>query len=185
MNDLLQQLSLLKPQLIQAVTLLNKTSGKLAIPIFWEILGKWPSARHLSNAALPGLVSILQRIGTQTVRAKRLIALSAAYLSDPPSVYDPRPPRGFMGSPTHRNSNKRVGPYALDSYRIFCTVYEDPTSQEWKQVQPTDKQLSLYLKWKWAAEEHKQWCPVEGVVGEVTPPYILSLIEELEHKLSP
>lgn len=64
-----------------------------------------------------------------------------------------------MGSPTHRNSNKRtsylisspishlpgVGPYALDSYRIFCTVYDDPTSQEWKQVQPTDKQLSLYL----------------------------------------
>lgn len=32
------------------------------------------------------------------------------------------------------------GPYALDSYRIFCGGAE-----EWKRVRPTDKELTKYL----------------------------------------
>lgn len=77
--DLYQQLSLLKPNLVQgkvgyllvcqlhnsllcseavasdpwkllvAVTLLNKTTGKVAIPIFWELMKKWPSPWAMSQ----------------------------------------------------------------------------------------------------------------------------------------
>jgi len=32
-----------------AVTLLNKTTGKLAIPVFWTIVEKWPTPLHLSQ----------------------------------------------------------------------------------------------------------------------------------------
>jgi len=50
----------LKPLLIQervaydpwkvliAVTLLNKTAGKLAIPVFWRIMKRWPTALDLA-----------------------------------------------------------------------------------------------------------------------------------------
>jgi methyl-CpG-binding domain protein 4 len=36
-------------KLLISVTLLNKTSGKLAIPIFWEILDRWPTPLALSQ----------------------------------------------------------------------------------------------------------------------------------------
>jgi methyl-CpG-binding domain protein 4 len=32
-----------------AVTLLNKTTGKLAIPVFWKIVDKWPTPLDLAN----------------------------------------------------------------------------------------------------------------------------------------
>lgn len=36
-------------QLLVAVTLLNKTTAKVALPVFWQILEKWPSAYALSE----------------------------------------------------------------------------------------------------------------------------------------
>ncbi|PPQ72028.1 hypothetical protein CVT24_008080 [Panaeolus cyanescens] len=184
--------------MLVAVTLLNKTSGKLALPIFWEIISKWPTALHLSKATIPELVCILRRIGMQTVRAKRLVALSSAYLADPPSVYDPRPSRDFNSPPRTQTFEKGdtscltsspishlpgVGRYALDSYRIFCMSHDDPKSGEWKKAQPSDKQLALYLKWKWAVDEHMQWHPTNGATGPIDADYTHALIEELEDKL--
>jgi hypothetical protein len=48
-----------------------------------------------------------------------------------------------------------MGPYALDSYRIF---YRDRLREindhepEWKRVLPLDKDLKPYLKWRWAQD---------------------------------
>jgi len=39
-------------KLLMAVTLLNKTTGKLAIPVFWDILAKWPTPWALSQGTL-------------------------------------------------------------------------------------------------------------------------------------
>jgi methyl-CpG-binding domain protein 4 len=36
-------------KLLVAVTLLNKTTGKAAIPVFWSLLEKWPSPLAMSN----------------------------------------------------------------------------------------------------------------------------------------
>lgn len=78
MQELLEQLVKLKPLLIQgihivsfssyyhlyhflervaddpwkvlvAVTLLNKTAGKVAIPVFWRIIERWPTPLDLSQ----------------------------------------------------------------------------------------------------------------------------------------
>ncbi|KIK98139.1 hypothetical protein PAXRUDRAFT_134817 [Paxillus rubicundulus Ve08.2h10] len=74
-----------------------------------------------------------------------------------------------------------VGPYALDSFRIFCKSAsgEDAMKDEWKRVMPSDKEL----RWKWAAEEGKIWYPQGiGVVGDVDLPYLVTLVDELaEH----
>lgn len=164
------------------VTLLNKTAGRLAIPTFWRILAKWPTPLELSKGEGVGsfdhlwfhiwfhladeeeLVSTIRHLGTQTIRAKRLITLSRSYMQEPPSAYDLRPSeRASLFSPNKKGSrffekSKKItypatpishlpgtGPYALDSYRIFCTIHDDPTCQEWKLVMPTDKELIRYL----------------------------------------
>ncbi|SJL05768.1 uncharacterized protein ARMOST_09104 [Armillaria ostoyae] len=182
-------------KLIVAVTLLNKTSGKLAIPVFWELVDRWPTALSLSQASDEDLVSLIRPLGTQTVRAKRLIEMSKSYLLDPPSAYDVRRSKpaplsssaslaSGQGSPAKRKKYPPTpishlpgtGRYALDSYRIFCTGYENPSSQEWKAVVPTDKKLVQYVKWKWAVEECKEWTC--GITSAATPTYLRSLISE-------
>jgi methyl-CpG-binding domain protein 4 len=40
-----------------------------------------------------------------------------------------------------------MGIYALDSWRMFCAG-ED----EWRNVQPTDKELQAWMRWRWARE---------------------------------
>lgn len=152
-----------------AVTLLNKTAGKLAIPVFWAIMAAWPTAWALSqgtsriclhgtllitNHSAPEseLVALIRPLGTQNIRAKRLISLSRTYLQDPPSLRDERPSRA-VGTPISARKREKypptpishlpgAGTYALDSYRIFCT---GPESQEWKDVNPSDKELIKYL----------------------------------------
>lgn len=106
------------------------------------------------------LIDTIQRLGTQNIRAKRLILLSRAYLQDPPSLYDLRPSKPGVVTLQPLKSTKRLkarypptpishlpgtGPYALDSYRIFCTLHHDPSSNEWKNVTPTDKELIRFL----------------------------------------
>ncbi|KAJ7727839.1 DNA glycosylase [Mycena maculata] len=199
LDQLTERLMQLKPTLIQevvsddpwkllvAVTLLNKTAGKLAIPVFWDILATWPTAWALSQAAEPDLVAFILPLGTQNVRAKRLIDLSRAYLLDPPSRRDERPSRA-VGPPMSPRKRAKYPPtaishlpgagvYALDSYRVFCS---GPFSEEWKDVAPSDKELIRYLKWKWAALENKQWAPETGPLRTADIPYLKNLISELE-----
>ncbi|TFK76970.1 DNA glycosylase [Pluteus cervinus] len=159
---LYRQLLAVKPRLIQeivaddpwklliAVTLLNKTCGTLAIPAFWNILSHWPTPWHLASADVEELSSHIQHLGLQNVRARRLTQLSEIYMQDPPSVYDRRTSRVSASSngkypATPISHLPGAGRYALDSYRIFCTAHQDPGSEEWKSVLPTDKELICYL----------------------------------------
>ncbi|KAJ6604788.1 DNA glycosylase [Mycena vulgaris] len=199
MDHLNERLMQLKPSLIQetvaddpwkllvAITLLNKTSGKLAIPVFWSIMATWPNAWALSQASESDLVALIRPLGTQNIRAKRLISLSRAYLQDPPSHRDERPSRA-VGAPISPRKREKypptpishlpgAGAYALDSYRIVCL---GPGSEEWKDVNPSDKELIRYLKWKWAAIENKQWAPGTGVGCTADLSYIQALVSELE-----
>ena len=91
------------------------------------------------------------------MRTQRLVDISQTFIADPPSPDRPRPSRGKTTVLVHSSDGRPVvrqvqypptpvshvpgcGPYALDSYRIFCTPGE-----EWKHVRPTDKELVKYL----------------------------------------
>nr|GAT51328.1 predicted protein [Mycena chlorophos] len=216
LSDIRSTLKPLKPLLIQetvrddpwkvliAVTLLNKTAGALAIPVFWKLVEQWPTPFALSQGAFhirpplsttltdlaadePFLVSLLTPLGTQNRRAARLIALSRNYLLDPPSPHDVRRSRasGPLLSPRKREKYPDTpishlpgaGAYALDSYRIFCaSAGED----EWRNVQPADKELRKYLRWRWAFELGRRWDPVVGDLGPVDEEYVEWLVKELE-----
>ncbi|KAH8108665.1 DNA glycosylase [Phellopilus nigrolimitatus] len=175
-------------KLLVAVMLLNKTAGKNSIPIFWEIVERWPTPENLSQADVDELRVMIQPLGLQSLRAKRLISLSSAYLADPPRhdrLHTSRAKIEFVQLDLQTQRPKFVhtleyprtpvshlpgcGPYALDSYRIFCMPDE-----EWKKVMPTDKELIRYIKWKWAFEGCR-WEPVNGLVAPLDSDYLEAL----------
>ena len=145
-----------------AVRLLNVTTGKAAIPVFCKIISRWPTPQDLVRGGLchrvyliyqtdikvpapqDELVELLRPLGLYNKRARWLKDVSERFLEDQevPS-----------GSLTSILSDERivpaaprlhypgVGPYALDSLRIFCSGDKDA----WKYVMPRDKELVRYL----------------------------------------
>lgn len=143
-------------KLLAAVMLLNMTTGRQAIPIFWRLMDRWPTPECMSCgeqtyvslshlvltpylASEDDLRALLQPLGLAKKRARRLIDLSAQYLQDPPSTDHPHKSRNYR-VPTPVSHLPGCGPYALDSYRIFCGPLD-----EWKRVRPSDKELIRYL----------------------------------------
>ncbi|KZT21156.1 DNA glycosylase [Neolentinus lepideus HHB14362 ss-1] len=190
-------------KLLVATMFLNKTSGRYAIPVFWEVVKRWPTPHALSSANETELIELIKPLGLQRQRAKRLIQLSSVYINNPPSpnlLYRSKSPskRVSAARSTHsvfapvpldpleeRSQTVRyastpishlpgAGPYALDSYRIFCAGRD-----EWKNVRPSDKELIKYLRWKWAVTSFDLWDPDRGVVRKIELSEMQSLIAEL------
>jgi methyl-CpG-binding domain protein 4 len=160
--------------LVVQVILWNQTHGTAARPVLFHILGLYPTPFHLSEASLLDLTEIIQPLGLQNIRARRLIALGEAWIAAPPckerryrKLHYPTRGCGINVKPgeileldDHREGWEiahlpGMGPYALDSYRMF---YRDRLrgvtsgEPEWKRVLPKDKDLKPYLKWRWAKE---------------------------------
>ena len=155
---------------LQAI-LWNQTTGKQARPVFERLIALYPSPMSLANASLSELTSLLHPIGLHNIRAARCIALGKRWCELPPAA-----DKQYVRKKYHLQSNGEepgweiahlpgVGPYALDSYRIF---HRDKLrglaknwlgegaapgfEPEWKRVVPTDKELRAYLKWMWMKE---------------------------------
>ncbi|ETW78462.1 hypothetical protein HETIRDRAFT_241856, partial [Heterobasidion irregulare TC 32-1] len=189
-------------RMLVAVTLLNKTAGTHALPIFWHLMDKWPSPSALARADVTEVVDAIRSLGLQATRGARLVAMSRAYLfRAPPAAVAPEPARAVCRSKYYpvdaperpsesapgkqqRRARRPITPisglpgsgqYAEDSYRIFCAG-ED----EWRRVVPKDKELVRFIKWRWAVEGQR-WSP-DGdgrANGPATQDYLEALIQEL------
>uniref|UniRef100_A0A8C3P3S8 Methyl-CpG-binding domain protein 4 n=1 Tax=Cyanoderma ruficeps TaxID=181631 RepID=A0A8C3P3S8_9PASS len=118
-------------KLLIATIFLNKTSGKMAIPVLWEFLKKYPSPEVARTADWKEMSELLKPLGLYELRAKTIIRFSGEYLS---KAW--RYPIELHG----------IGKYGNDSYRIFCV-------NEWKEVQPQDHKLNVYHTWLWENRE--------------------------------
>ncbi|KAM9533665.1 methyl-CpG-binding domain protein 4 isoform 1-T1 [Guaruba guarouba] len=114
-------------KLLIATIFLNKTSGKMAIPVLWEFLKKYPSPEITRTADWKEMSELLRPLGLYELRAKTIIKFSDEYLSKQWKY-----PIELHG----------IGKYGNDSYRIFCV-------NEWKEVQPQDHKLNVYHTWLW------------------------------------
>ncbi|XP_042679707.1 methyl-CpG-binding domain protein 4 [Centrocercus urophasianus] len=114
-------------KLLIATIFLNKTSGKMAIPVLWEFLRKYPSPEVARTADWKEMSELLRPLGLYALRAKTIIKFSDEYLHKQWKY-----PIELHG----------IGKYGNDSYRIFCV-------NEWKEVQPQDHKLSVYHTWLW------------------------------------
>ncbi|KFQ48182.1 Methyl-CpG-binding domain protein 4, partial [Nestor notabilis] len=114
-------------KLLIATIFLNKTSGKMAIPVLWKFLKKYPSPEITRTADWKEMSELLKPLGLYELRAKTIIKFSDEYLSKQWKY-----PIELHG----------IGKYGNDSYRIFCV-------NEWKEVQPQDHKLNVYHTWLW------------------------------------
>ncbi|KAL1750087.1 DNA glycosylase [Schizophyllum commune] len=179
-----------------ATIFLNVTHGTQSIPIVHALLEIWDTPEKMAEASPDEIYPCIRHLGLGHSRSKRVVDLSRAWIVRPPNLDDevdllhlsadaPLPTQSTDLKP-QKSSDLRtysitdisrlpgVGRYALDSFRIFCT-----TSDEWKSVRPTDKELVRYLAWKWAYHEHRRWHPERGPMGYADAAYIERLITNL------
>ena len=129
-------------QLIVATILLNKTTGRAAIPTLYQLLETYPTAEALASAPYEDILQIIAQLGLQNSRSSRLIDLGKVWTLDPPTKHRrhrtlnyPKPGDGSdilpneVAGPEDKDPRRGaweiahlpgVGEYATDSWRIFC-----------------------------------------------------------------
>ena len=162
--------------LIQAI-LWNQTGGKAARPVLETLLETYPDPSALAVAPLSDLTDLLYPIGLHNQRAARLIKLAQVWLEAPPCKERRYVRRDYPNKGDGKGAKQGellgeddemegwevahlpgMGPYALDSYRIFyrdrLRGVEDSegVEPEWKRVRAGDKDLKAWLIWRWAKE---------------------------------
>ncbi|ESZ96254.1 hypothetical protein SBOR_3309 [Sclerotinia borealis F-4128] len=191
-------------RLLIAVTFLNRTHGKHAIPVFYTLMEHYPTPKSLVDASKEDIVSVIRHLGLQNQRAATYQAYAKIFCENPPvkykryAVHD-YPIQGLGRDvkksevlPEESEEDPRTaweighmtqGPYALDSWRIFCRDIllgkaqgwngegngEEGFQPEWMRVVPEDKELRAFLRWMWLKEGFA-WDPFTGekeVAGEV------------------
>ena len=125
-------------RLLLAVIFLNKTRGHVALPVFYELMERYPTPADLAAAKLDDVVEIIQCLGLQNQRAATCINLAKAWLERPPErgkryrvLHYPRKGDGrdIKSGEIIDEDDERVGweigqlpgvgAYAIDSWRIF------------------------------------------------------------------
>ncbi|EGD99452.1 hypothetical protein TESG_06887 [Trichophyton tonsurans CBS 112818] len=180
-------------RLLIATIFLNRTRGEVAIPVICSLFEHYPTIESLANANFDELVPLIQRLGLQNSRARKCIALAKAWIANAPQsgkryrkLHYPNKSDGLdiECGETVTDDDPRVawevghlpgiGPYAIDSWRIFCrdklrglaTDWNgadalEGFSPEWKSVLPKDKELCAYLAWMWL-KDGWLWDPQTG-----------------------
>ncbi|KAK2755577.1 hypothetical protein FQN54_006517 [Arachnomyces sp. PD_36] len=171
-------------RLLVGTIFLNRTKGHVAIPVMKEFFKLYPTVESVAEADLKDIAGIFQPLGLHNQRASKLINLAKTWLSQPPEggrryrkVDYPKKKDGrdIMADECLGDDDPRVaweiahlpgiGPYGIDSWRIFCrdelrglaTDHKgagaaDGFKPEWKSVLPQDKELRAYISWLWLKE---------------------------------
>ncbi len=194
-------------RLLIAVTFLIRTHGKHAIPVFFELMEKYPTPESLVAADLEEIVPIIRHLGLQNQRSNTYQMYAKIWLDNPPTKGKRYPVRGYPNPESARDVKKgeildddderhaweighmTQGPYAIDSWRIFCRDRlrgeadswngegrREGFQPEWMRVLPQDKELRVYLRWMWLKEGF-EWDPFSGEKEVARPELMRAAIE--------
>ncbi|KAI1328281.1 DNA glycosylase [Xylariaceae sp. FL0255] len=182
-------------RLLIAVTFLIRTPGLAAIPTFRQLMARYPTPQDLASAETDEIEATIRHLGLSVVRAATIQKYARIWLKNPPTKgrrYGVKnyPARGDGGDvrvgeilgdddEDSRGAAWEIGhltqgPYAIDSWRIFCRDVlrgvatdwkgggrEGEFQPEWMRVKPRDKELRACLRWMWM-QEGWEWDPVTG-----------------------
>ncbi|KAL2178668.1 uncharacterized protein P884DRAFT_276565 [Thermothelomyces heterothallicus CBS 202.75] len=201
-------------RLLIAVTFLIRTTGRAAIPVFWQLMERFPTAEALAAADPAEVTALIRPLGLSAVRCAAIQNYARRWLERPPTrnvrygvknyprpgdarhvrageefgpeddgadMLDSRQPADAAADARDRAvgcaweiGHLTQGPYALDSWRIFCRDVLlgrschwtgkgcPPEFQpEWMRVLPRDKELRACLRWMWMREGW-EWDPLTG-----------------------
>ncbi|EPE28068.1 DNA-glycosylase [Glarea lozoyensis ATCC 20868] len=125
-------------RLLIAVTFLNRTRGKQAIPVFFSLVEKYPTPSALAGANREDIVDIIKHLGLQNQRAATYQQYAKQWIEESPVKGKRYAVKGYPEYADGRDvkrgevlgeGDQRVGweighmtqgPYAIDSWRIFC-----------------------------------------------------------------
>ncbi|KAF1355480.1 DNA glycosylase, partial [Delphinella strobiligena] len=134
-------------QMLCAVLFLNKTNGHVAKDTILQVIEKWPTPEALAKADRDVLLGMVEGLGLQNERTRKLIQLAEAFVTDPPqkarrhrTLHYPTVGDGKTTRDEKKTSPNQIlnedfdeiegfleighlygaGPYAYDSWRIFC-----------------------------------------------------------------
>ncbi|KAJ4009518.1 hypothetical protein NW752_009108 [Fusarium irregulare] len=179
--------------LLVATVLWNRTRGTQARPVFDRLITKYPTPNDLAAASFTDLADLIRPIGLYNSRAARFIAFAKTWIENPPcrtkryrKLHYPMKGDGLdVGKDEVLDEDDEragwevahlpsLGPYAIDSYRIFHRDMlrglakgwngqeaEPDFEPEWKRVVPLDKELRAFLRWMWL-NEGWIWNPETG-----------------------
>uniref|UniRef100_A0A8D3EDZ0 Methyl-CpG-binding domain protein 4 n=1 Tax=Scophthalmus maximus TaxID=52904 RepID=A0A8D3EDZ0_SCOMX len=124
-------------KLLVATIFLNKTTGKMAIPVLWQFFERYPSAEVTREADWKSMSELMKPLGLYELRAKTLVRFSGNNNNNN---------KFHLGTGVTPIELHGIGKYGNDSFRIFCVG-------EWKQVTPEDHMLNKYHAWLWENHE--------------------------------
>ncbi|KAF2405612.1 DNA glycosylase, partial [Trichodelitschia bisporula] len=159
--------------LLIACVLLNKTHASRGLPLFRSLIAHHPTPSSLASTSETSLALTLSALGLQNARARTLIALAQAWITNPPTRgrryrtldYPYRgagrdiAPGEVLGDEEEDGREGAwevghlpgLGPYAWDSWRMFCRDrlrgVGEGVEEEWKRVRPGDKELKAFVGW--------------------------------------
>lgn len=141
-------------QVLVTCIFLNKTYAVSARPYLEDFLEEYPTPRSLQDADPKTIASVyFKRLGLYR-RAWWLVEMAHQLLTDPPQPNVLRrksgPNAGLWSEVSHLAG---VGEYASDAWRLFCKQkfyarYGISVADEWRTLQPVDKELKKYVKRK-------------------------------------
>ncbi|KAK0273064.1 hypothetical protein LTR35_012476 [Friedmanniomyces endolithicus] len=126
--------------LLIAVTLLNKTTGRAAVPVFWDLKNRYVTPEALAAADTEHIRGMIQHLGLQNVRTIKMVKMAKVWISQPPVLGKRYQTRNYPKHGNHRQFLKQsiietdasdcagaleighlpgCGSYAWDSWRIF------------------------------------------------------------------
>lgn len=137
-------------RLLIATIFLNKTPGERAMPIFYQLMSRYPTPLALSNAEVSDITSLIYGLGFQNQRARKCVAMARAWVERPPERgkryrklhYPAKGDGKDVGSDeVIADDDARVaweishlpglGPYSHDSWRMFCRDELRGLSTDW------------------------------------------------------
>lgn len=166
--------------LLIAVIFLNKTTGKSAVPTFYDVKTRWPTPEALAGGNQAEIFEKVKHLGFGTQRSRTLIKFATTWIHQPPAagrryrkLNYPAQGDGKAYKPSlvietddddcagalEIGHLPGCGRYAYDSWRIFCrdalrgvNVDDESVVPEWQKVLPQDKELKAALRWMWSRE---------------------------------
>ena len=63
-------------RMLVATIFLNKTPGERAMPVFYQLMERYPTSTALAEADVGDVTRIIQRLGFQNQRARKCVSLA-------------------------------------------------------------------------------------------------------------
>ncbi|KAI1493730.1 hypothetical protein F5X96DRAFT_666485 [Biscogniauxia mediterranea] len=174
-------------RLLVAVTFLVRTAGRTAIPVFRELMSRYPTPSDLAKSEnTDDIVATIRHLGLGTVRAAAIQKYARLWMENPPRPgvryavknYDAdgtisRSPNVDNGGGDNNDEDDVKASTAESAWEIGHMTQvlgravdwrgEATTTfqPEWMRVRPEDKELRACLRWMWMREGW-DWDPRTG-----------------------